>query len=57
MDLGFRVHATSGGARAGAFQTPHGEVLTPAFMPVGTRATVKGLTNAQIEEVDPDIWG
>jgi queuine tRNA-ribosyltransferase len=55
MDLGFRVLATSSGARAGAFRTPHGEVLTPAFMPVGTRATVKGLTNVQIEEVDPEV--
>ncbi len=31
------------GARAGRFHTPHGVVLTPAFMPVGTQATVKGL--------------
>jgi queuine tRNA-ribosyltransferase len=30
-------------ARAGTFRTPHGEVATPAFMPVGTRGTVKGL--------------
>jgi queuine tRNA-ribosyltransferase len=32
-----------GGARAGVFHTPHGDVPTPAFMPVGTRGTVKAL--------------
>ncbi len=31
-------------ARAGSFETPHGDIATPVFMPVGTRATVKGLT-------------
>ncbi len=38
------------GARAGLFTTPHGTVETPAFMPVGTAATVKGLTVDQIRE-------
>jgi queuine tRNA-ribosyltransferase len=37
-------------ARSGLLQTPHGSVPTPAFMPVGTQATVKGLTPAQIDE-------
>jgi queuine tRNA-ribosyltransferase len=37
-------------ARAGILKTPHGEILTPVFMPVGTQATVKALTNAQVEE-------
>ena len=36
------------GARRGAFRTPHGTVETPAFMPVGTAATVKGLSVAAI---------
>ncbi len=36
-------------ARAGTFETPHGEVKTPRFMPVGTVGTVKGLTPAQLE--------
>ena len=37
-------HATAGGrARTGVFHTPHGPVRTPAFMPVGTRATIKGV--------------
>ncbi|MCC6536565.1 MAG: tRNA guanosine(34) transglycosylase Tgt [Bryobacterales bacterium] len=38
------------GARAGLLETPHGPVPTPIFMPVGTQATVKGLTPAQIAE-------
>jgi queuine tRNA-ribosyltransferase len=39
----FRVTATDGAARAGVLETAHGEVPTPAFMPVGTKATVKTL--------------
>ena len=39
----FRLIGTDGTARRGEFVTPHGRVQTPAFMPVGTQATVKGL--------------
>jgi len=39
----FDVHGRAGRARAGVFRTPHGAVETPAFMPVGTLATVKSL--------------
>jgi queuine tRNA-ribosyltransferase len=39
----FEVTATSGNARTGMITTPRGEVPTPAFMPVGTRASVKGV--------------
>jgi queuine tRNA-ribosyltransferase len=39
----FTITATDGSARAGVFSTPHGPVETPAFMPVGTLATVKAL--------------
>jgi queuine tRNA-ribosyltransferase len=39
----FAVQATEGAARAGVILTPHGEIPTPAFMPVGTKATVKSL--------------
>ena len=39
----FQITATHGAARAGVFHTPHGVVETPAFMPVGTQATVKAL--------------
>jgi queuine tRNA-ribosyltransferase len=42
-------------ARAGRFLTGHGEVLTPAFMPVGTQGTVKGLTPTQLKGVAPQV--
>lgn len=38
-------------ARAGCFQTPHGEILTPAFVPVGTQATVKSLSPRELREL------
>lgn len=38
-------------ARAGVFHTPHGDLLTPVFAPVGTAATVKALTPAQLREL------
>ena len=41
--ISFTVTATDGAARAGVLVTPHGEVRTPAFMPVGTQAAVKAL--------------
>jgi len=43
MPFSFNVLQSQGGARAGVFATPHGDVPTPAFMPVGTLATVKAL--------------
>jgi len=43
MSFTFSLHSTAGSARAGVFVTPHGAVETPAFMPVGTLATVKAL--------------
>src|SRR5258707_5774726 len=39
----FKVTASDGGARAGRLLTGHGEIATPAFMPVGTRAAVKAM--------------
>ncbi|HCE16586.1 MAG TPA: tRNA guanosine(34) transglycosylase Tgt [Anaerolinea thermolimosa] len=47
----FDLLTTSGKARAGVFHTPHGDLPTPIFAPVGTQATVKALTPAQLEEV------
>ena len=44
-----------GRARCGRLVTAHGAVATPAFMPVGTQATVKGLTPAQLREVGAEI--
>lgn len=43
MSFSFEVESTAGSARTGLFLTPHGPVETPAFMPVGTLATVKAL--------------
>ena len=43
------------GARAGIFHTPHGDILTPVFMPVGTQATVKGLTVEMLNELKAQI--
>src|SRR2546421_829789 len=43
MSFTFQIESTAGAARAGVFSTPHGRVETPAFMPVGTLATVKAL--------------
>jgi queuine tRNA-ribosyltransferase len=48
--ISFRVNATSGHARAGVLSTPHGDVLTPAFMPVGTQAAVKGVSSEEVME-------
>jgi len=47
----FQLLATDGRARAGRFQTPHGTLETPVFAPVGTQATVKALTPAQVKEL------
>jgi queuine tRNA-ribosyltransferase len=44
MPFAFHLEARSGSARAGRVVTDHGEVPTPVFMPVGTQATVKGVT-------------
>ncbi|MFI3163285.1 MAG: tRNA guanosine(34) transglycosylase Tgt [Bacillota bacterium] len=43
------------GARAGVFKTPHGEIQTPVFMPVGTQGTVKSMTPAQVESTGAEI--
>lgn len=43
------------GARAGIFHTPHGDIETPIFMPVGTAATVKSLLPSTLEELGTQI--
>jgi len=45
----FRITARRGRARTGVLSTPHGDILTPAFMPVGTQGTVKGMTVGELE--------
>ncbi|MBT7483583.1 tRNA-guanine transglycosylase, partial [Candidatus Peregrinibacteria bacterium] len=49
------LHATQGRARAGTFNTPHGALETPVFAPVGTQATVKTLTPAQVKDVGASL--
>ena len=51
----FDVQARCGHARAGIFHTPHGDLLTPIFAPVGTQATVKAITPAQLHEVGASL--
>lgn len=52
---GFRLLARDGAARRGRLRLAHGTVETPAFMPVGTAATVKGLTPADLRELGATI--
>lgn len=53
----FKIEKRAAGSRArtGRVETPHGSFLTPAFMPVGTQAAVKGLTPAQLKEAGATI--
>jgi len=53
--VSFEITATDGEARAGVLHTSHGDVPTPAFMPVGTKATVKGLDPARLRELGTTI--
>jgi queuine tRNA-ribosyltransferase len=51
----FHIEARQDRARAGRFSTPHGEVITPVFAPVGTQAAVKGVTSAQLVELNTNL--
>jgi queuine tRNA-ribosyltransferase len=51
----FRLLATDGAARRGEIATAHGTVATPAFLPVGTQATVKGLAPETLHAIGTDI--
>jgi queuine tRNA-ribosyltransferase len=51
----FELKAKDGEGRAGIFHTPHGELLTPVFAPVGTQAAVKALTPAQVEDLGASL--
>jgi queuine tRNA-ribosyltransferase len=54
-DRSFTVHATDGEARAGVLRTAHGELRTPAFMPVGTKATVKAVDPDELRDLGAEI--
>ena len=51
----FQVSHSQSGARVGKLQTPHGIVDTPAFMPVATQASVKGLSPEEVRELGASI--
>src|SRR5215213_9961736 len=55
MTFRFTLLATDGPARLGRFETTHGPVETPVFMPVGTQGTVKGLTPDQLRSAGAEI--
>ena len=51
----FKIENSEGAARQGNFCTPHGEVKTPAFMPVGTLGTVKGLIMEEVSALGAEM--
>jgi queuine tRNA-ribosyltransferase len=51
----FEIKSHDERARAGIFHTPHGDLLTPLFAPVGTQASVKSVTPAQLEELNAGL--
>jgi len=51
----FKLTATDGNARTGLLQTAHGQIRTPAFMPVGTAATVKAMLPESVKSTGADI--
>jgi queuine tRNA-ribosyltransferase len=53
--VSFDLHATDGKARTGQINTPRGEIRTPAFMPVGTAATVKAMMPESVRATGADI--
>ncbi|HMD59052.1 MAG TPA: tRNA guanosine(34) transglycosylase Tgt [Steroidobacteraceae bacterium] len=55
VNLKFEVLATDGAARRGCLQLPHGAVQTPAFMPVGTYGTVKGMVPDELTALGAEI--
>ena len=55
MSYRFDLLATDGRARAGVFHTPHGEVPTPVFMPVGTQATVKAVSPRDLHDLGATV--
>ncbi len=55
MPLDFRIETVTGKARSGRLLTPHAEIETPVFMPVGTVASVKGVPQETLEELGAQI--
>jgi queuine tRNA-ribosyltransferase len=55
MSLSFQIEKTGGKGRSGRLVTPHGQIETPIFMPVGTVATVKGVSQDILEDLGAQI--
>ena len=55
FDFELLARDASTSARRGRFHTAHGPVETPVFMPVGTRATVKGVTTPQLRDLGAQV--
>src|SRR5258705_6039454 len=55
MAFDFTLTHTDAGARRGVVTTPHGTVQTPAFMPVGTRGAIKGITFRDVRDAGAEI--
>ena len=53
--ISYELHATDGKARTGVIKTPRGDIRTPAFMPVGTAATVKAMMPESVRATGADI--
>ncbi len=55
LPVTYSLEGQDGKARVGRIQTPHGEIETPVFMPVGTQATVKAMTKEELDEIGTQI--
>ena len=55
MSFEFEIVATDGKARAGILHSPHGDILTPVFAPVGTAGTVKAVPPRDLEDLDAQL--
>jgi queuine tRNA-ribosyltransferase len=55
ISFSFELLAQDGAARAGIYHTPHGDIPTPIFAPVGTQATVKSITPQQLLDLDASL--
>jgi queuine tRNA-ribosyltransferase len=54
ITFSIKTRSTKSRARVGTIQTPHGDIQTPAFIPVGTKATVKGITPEMVKDLGAD---
>ncbi|MCX5773822.1 MAG: tRNA guanosine(34) transglycosylase Tgt [Fusobacteria bacterium] len=55
LPVNYKLESRDGCARAGVISTPHGDIETPVFMPVGTIATVKTLSQEELKNLDAQI--